>query len=284
MAWVKIDDGAPEHPKLVDLSDAAMALWIRALCYCARRRNDGLVPVGALRILSRAKVAAKVAAELVAAKLWDVCDDGYRVHDYQDYQPSKAMLDVTDKAASDAKREAGRAAGKRSGEARRGHADERNANQNGTIGSTFGSTNGTKRTKVQPPDPDPDPDPDPRSADPSEAHSPAADERALASIQVPAEGRDLVALARTLAAEGTSFGASVGERAALGKPFTQPQLETLRRIHDERASPRSGTRSRPTPAPHAPSVFTPEYASRQGINPDETLSEDDLPPELRFKS
>lgn len=76
MSWVKIDDGAPEHPKLIDLSDAGMALWIRALCYCARRRNDGLVPAGALRILSRAKSPAKVADELVKAKLWDVCDAG----------------------------------------------------------------------------------------------------------------------------------------------------------------------------------------------------------------
>ena len=63
--WVKIDDGATEHPKLVDISDAGLAMWLRALCYCGRRRNDGLVPVSVLRILSRSKTPTKVAAELV---------------------------------------------------------------------------------------------------------------------------------------------------------------------------------------------------------------------------
>lgn len=170
MAWVKIDDGATEHPKLVDLSDAGMALWIRALCYCARRRNDGFVPVGALRILSRAKVATKVADELVTAKLWDVHEGGYRVHDYHDYQPSKASLEPGGGAPSEAKREAARAAGTRSGEVRRAHAAARVANEKGTVVEPVVKLNRTKGTVVQPPDPVPDPPPGSRS-DPNPTHS-----------------------------------------------------------------------------------------------------------------
>lgn len=271
MSWVKIDDGAPEHPKLVDLSDAGMALWLRALCYCARRRNDGLVPAGALRILSRAKAPAKAAAELVAANLWDVCDDGYRVHDYQDYQPSRAQIEASAATASEAKRAAGKLGGQRSAEVRWGTQNSGKVTPKSK--QAVSSADALAQHTVTP-DPDPDPDPEIGSTDPTGALSLAAHERALTSIPIPTVGRDLVALARALAAEGTSFGVSVGERADLGKPFTQPQLVALRRIADERASPRASPRG-VAPALHAPSRYSTDHIRKHGNAPVQPLLVDD---------
>jgi hypothetical protein len=41
---VKIDDQFPDHPKVVALSDAAIALWLRGICYCSRYLTDGAIP------------------------------------------------------------------------------------------------------------------------------------------------------------------------------------------------------------------------------------------------
>jgi hypothetical protein len=119
MTWVRLDDGAPEHPKVVGLGDDAFALWVRALCYCNRALTDGFVPSGALSSLSRAKRPADVAAKLVAEKLWEPVDGGYQVHDYTDFQPSRAEIEEQRREKSEAKRRAGQAGGRRSGEARR---------------------------------------------------------------------------------------------------------------------------------------------------------------------
>ena len=129
MAWFRSDDGAPEHPKFVDLSDAAVALWWRAGCYCNRRRTDGLVPPGALRLLSRAKKPALVAAELVQAKLWEEEEGGYRFHDFADYQPTTTECEAASESRRGARQEAGRLGGLRSGEVRRAQQNEANAKQ-----------------------------------------------------------------------------------------------------------------------------------------------------------
>jgi hypothetical protein len=41
MSWVRLDDGAPGHRKIVGLSDAAFRLWIVGLTYCNQQANDG---------------------------------------------------------------------------------------------------------------------------------------------------------------------------------------------------------------------------------------------------
>jgi hypothetical protein len=98
MTWVKLDDGYPEHLKVVGLSDRAFRADIEGWCYCARNLTDGLVPMVVALRWSR-----KALTELVAAGRWERLDDGYAIHDYLDYNPSKA--DVM--AAADAKRIAG---------------------------------------------------------------------------------------------------------------------------------------------------------------------------------
>lgn len=115
MTWVRLDDAAPEHPKVVDLDDEAFAMWVRALCYCARAGSDGLIPKGSLRRLTPARKPDDVASRLVDAGLWEHADLGaFRVHDFLDYNPAAASV----QAKRAARAAAGRAGGIRSGQVR----------------------------------------------------------------------------------------------------------------------------------------------------------------------
>jgi len=118
MTWVKIDDGFPQHPKILKAGPLAMAMQIAALCYSARYLTDGFIPGAALGTLidltdcyefeKQAPTAHyEVASWLVGAGVWDVVEEGYQIHDYEEYQPTKA--DVLYQRA--AKVAAGRAGG-----------------------------------------------------------------------------------------------------------------------------------------------------------------------------
>lgn len=89
MSWVKVDDGFWGHPKFVALSDAATALWIRALAWVNQQRTDGVIAAAALALLCRAKRPESVARELVAAGLWEPVEGGYSIHDWAEYQATK---------------------------------------------------------------------------------------------------------------------------------------------------------------------------------------------------
>jgi hypothetical protein len=119
MSWVRTSDDAPDHPKLIGLTDAAYALWHRALSYCNRQLTDGFVPAGAVPALSRSAKPGDAAKDLVTARLWEIAEGGFMVHDYLDYQPSRAEVEEERRKKSEAKQRAGSAGGKRSGESRK---------------------------------------------------------------------------------------------------------------------------------------------------------------------
>lgn len=105
MSWVRLDDGAPGHRKIVGLSDAAFRLWIVGLTHCNQQANDGRFSAHAARImfgyLASPELGKGAAAELVAADLWALTEDGYEVRNYLEYQPSKAERDSANKAAAE---------------------------------------------------------------------------------------------------------------------------------------------------------------------------------------
>lgn len=98
MAWVKIDDNFPDHPKILRIGLPAIVLQIRALCYASRHLTDGFIS---------SKVEANLlegfnewfddtlvntnllADEMVKAGLWEKAEGGYIIHDYLAYNPSK---------------------------------------------------------------------------------------------------------------------------------------------------------------------------------------------------
>ena len=105
MSWVRLDDGAPGHRKIVGLSDAAFRLWIVGLTYCNQQANDGRFSAASARImtgyLASPEFGRGAMAELCAAGLWVETADGFEIHDYLEYQPSQEERASANKAAAE---------------------------------------------------------------------------------------------------------------------------------------------------------------------------------------
>jgi hypothetical protein len=84
MSWLRIDDGFAEHPKLVNLSDAAFRTHVSALCYASRNLTDGHVPAAVAKQFTRNR--RKPINDLVDAGVWARNGShGFVIHDYLVY-------------------------------------------------------------------------------------------------------------------------------------------------------------------------------------------------------
>lgn len=120
MSWIRIDDHAVWHRKLVAAGPMAGWLWLCGLSYANQQpAHDGFIPDDIVPFLPM-KNAEKYVRDLLRVGLWERVDGGYIVHDYHEFQPSKA--DVEELREGRAK--AGRAGGIKSGETRRKQRDE----------------------------------------------------------------------------------------------------------------------------------------------------------------
>jgi hypothetical protein len=99
MTWVRLDDGFPDHPKLVAAGGDAGWLHICAMCWSARQLTDGVIPAGILHRLSDRRRPEELAARLVACGLWEVTEGGWTIHDWFDYQPSRERVEADRQAA-----------------------------------------------------------------------------------------------------------------------------------------------------------------------------------------
>lgn len=90
MSWIWLSDNYIDHPKFLALSDAGFRLWHEGMAYCRRHETDGIITNLALEGF-RSSHSPRVVKELTAS-LWDVRVDGYLVHDYLDWNLSKAEL------------------------------------------------------------------------------------------------------------------------------------------------------------------------------------------------
>lgn len=120
MTWTKIDDQFYDHPKVVAAGPLGVALFVCGLSYCSRHLTDGFISTTQVRRLIDIDNPRDVAEKLVAVGLWERRDGGYQVHDYLEYNPSRAKVE----AIRQVRMEAGREGGLRSGEARRKQAEE----------------------------------------------------------------------------------------------------------------------------------------------------------------
>jgi hypothetical protein len=86
MSWFFVDDQAAFHPKVVRAGNSAFGAWVRFGAYCNAQLTDGFVPDGvASLIASRKEIDGMIAAGMLRVK-----DGGFEIHDYLNYQPSKA--------------------------------------------------------------------------------------------------------------------------------------------------------------------------------------------------
>jgi hypothetical protein len=95
MPWIRLDDHFDEHPKIAGLTAGALVLWLRCLAYSNRNLTDGFVPdlIATERATRSIHYAPEdVIEELVNAGLWTETKNGYQIHDYLEYQGSRAQI------------------------------------------------------------------------------------------------------------------------------------------------------------------------------------------------
>lgn len=142
MPWVKIDDHFDEHPKMQKVGPIGWGFWLAGIAYCNRNLTDGFIPWSKARTLCSFEIveddgmlwelgrnsghagedltADWVISLLIDAGLWEEVGngngriEGYLIHDYPEYQPTRAQVEE-EKAKKVA---AGQAGGQASAQAR----------------------------------------------------------------------------------------------------------------------------------------------------------------------
>lgn len=219
MAWVKLDDHFADHPKMAAAGPLAMLLHVKALCYCARYLTDGFVPdaiamtlvswelhgVAELgehgpddpRCLPRYPSNRELIEALVEVGAWELASEanreanreangvGYVIHDYLEYQPSRAEVLAERAKISAARSAAGKVGGAKSAESRRNAAKQTRSKQ--------GSKPEANAKQTGSPVPDPDP---------------LIKRRESARAPAPKRGADAAALCDVLASRAELFGSA----------------------------------------------------------------------------
>lgn len=105
MAWLKIDDRVRTHPKIIEAGPVASWLWLCGLTYCHEQMTDGSIPYRVVKLLAigigRPTVHVR---KLLRIGLWIDTGSHYQVHDYLDWNPSRAEIIAQRKRDLDRKR------------------------------------------------------------------------------------------------------------------------------------------------------------------------------------
>lgn len=136
MAWVRLEDTFPEHPKVDAAGGDAGWLHVCAIAYCNRNTTDGFIATNRVPQLSDRRQPFKLVDKLVAVGLWEVDErGGWRIHDYLHYQPSKATIDAEKEKARERMRKA---------------RDERSGNVRANIERSSGNVRVTRPVPTRP--------------------------------------------------------------------------------------------------------------------------------------
>lgn len=142
MTWFKVDSTWAQHPKMVTLSDAAVACWFRMLGYCSTYLTDGALSSPVVGMFDPTGVAL---SELESAGLVERDGSMVLVVGYLDHQRSKAQVE-------------------REREKARRRKEKSRARHGVTDGVTGGVTDGVSHGRVTQPDTDTDTDTEPTYA------------------------------------------------------------------------------------------------------------------------
>lgn len=108
MSWVKLDDRFDDHYKVKRVWQGcpeALGLHTMALTYCCRHASDGLVDYFYVsEKVPNGNKRKRLTNALVDAGLWDTDEKGWRIHDFLDFNPSRA--EIEEKRRQDAERKA----------------------------------------------------------------------------------------------------------------------------------------------------------------------------------
>ncbi|MFJ8016192.1 hypothetical protein [Streptomyces sp. NPDC096339] len=124
--YVRVHDGLPDHPKIIEAGGEAAWLYICGLAYSSRQLTDGVIPKRLIGRLTDSSKPEALASALLRVGLWHegehdcpkcrpATSDTYVVHDYTWHQRSASeVAELSAKRAA-----AGQRGGRRSGESRR---------------------------------------------------------------------------------------------------------------------------------------------------------------------
>jgi hypothetical protein len=103
--WFKVDDTLHSHPKTRKAGLAAIGLWSVAGSWSMAYKTDGFVPDWFVTSWPK---GTTLAAALVKAGKWETGvkdgEQGWYVHDWNDYQPSAEEIEADREAARDRQR------------------------------------------------------------------------------------------------------------------------------------------------------------------------------------
>ena len=123
MAYVRLDDGWLENPKLAQAGSLAAHLYAAGITYANRHLTDGYIPSGILNRLvdydgvkwnGKAVTNRLLSERLVAEGLWIEREDGWTIHDYLEFQPTREYVEAKRSSVSDIRRAAGSKGGSNS--------------------------------------------------------------------------------------------------------------------------------------------------------------------------
>jgi len=109
MTWVRIQPEAPVHSKSFRVGLEAFGFDVAGLAYCVRLLTDGFVPESDLGLVFPGvspRQARRLIERLVSVGRWVPVDGGWRIHDYDQYQPTAQDI-IDDQAEKHRIRSAG---------------------------------------------------------------------------------------------------------------------------------------------------------------------------------
>lgn len=108
MPWFKVDDHLPTHRKVLAIPRgtrrlAAVGAWTFGGAWCSANLTEGAIPRAVLDDLG---IPTRQATELATVGLWIPTDDGYLMHDFAAYNPTKIQVERDRAAAAERQRRA----------------------------------------------------------------------------------------------------------------------------------------------------------------------------------
>lgn len=137
MPFVRLDDQWLENPKVAQAGTLAAHLYSAGITYSNRHLADGFVPAGILnRLCDWSGVTEhevpvtnqQLAERLVTHGLWTETEGGWLIHDYFDFQPSRAEVEAKRSVVSEARRAAGSKGGSKASSKRQANAKQTPSN------------------------------------------------------------------------------------------------------------------------------------------------------------
>lgn len=108
MSWARLDDAILDNPKIIAAGPLGFALHVAAITWCCRNLTDGLIPkrrvaslldLPSLQVSETTKVRVlhaltpdDLAADLVRLGLWHDRGGAYELHDFLEYNFSRAQV------------------------------------------------------------------------------------------------------------------------------------------------------------------------------------------------